>query len=52
MLDQDGDNQIHIDEVMLIMSTGMGREIGMNQSAAQSVIDSIDHDNNGMMFTS
>ena len=51
MLDQDGDSKIHIDEVMLIMSTGMGREIGMNQSAAQSVIDRIDQDKNGMVFT-
>jgi len=47
MLDQDGDGKIHIDEVMLILSTGMGRDIGMSETIAQSVIDSIDQDRHG-----
>ena len=48
MLDQDGDGKIHIDEVMLILSTGMGRDIGMSETIAQSVIDSIDQDRHGI----
>ena len=48
MLDQDGDGKIHIDEVMLILSTGMGRDIGMSEMIAQSVIDSIDQDRHGI----
>ena len=47
MLDHDGDEKIHVDEVMLIMSTGMGKEIGMNENVVQSVMDNIDRDKNG-----
>ena len=47
MLDQDGDEKIYIDEVMLLMTSAMGKEIGMNEWIVQSVIDTIDHDKHG-----
>lgn len=49
LLDQDDDGKIHIDEVMLILSTAMGKEVGMNEDVAQTVIDSIDRDKNGFI---
>eukprot|EP00794_Sanderia_malayensis_P018858 gene18858-20758_t len=41
-LDQDDNSQIHTDELMLIMTTAMGKEIGMNETIAKSIIDAID----------
>ena len=47
MLDQDGNEKIHIDEVMLIMATAMGRDIGTNETIARTVMKSLDTDDKG-----
>ncbi|XP_065064228.1 uncharacterized protein LOC135690565 [Rhopilema esculentum] len=49
MLDQDSDEKIHIDEVMLIMATAMGRDVGTNETIARTVMKSLDTDDKGFI---